>query len=183
MIYLTFISRALLALVFIASAAGKSRHPGVLQETIRKIGFPSRLARIAGPLVISYEAIEAALFALGIFPQLASVGVVALLLVFIAISFRAFRSQQVIPCNCFGASETPLGMQTLARAVLLLLPASIYAVSTWRSTSAWWPTTFEVALPLLGLVIGAMLLARWLLAVEAVATYVVERRQAEDQSK
>jgi hypothetical protein len=58
MIYLTFISRALLALVFIASAAGKSRHPGVLQETIRKIGFPSRLARIAGPLVISYEAIS-----------------------------------------------------------------------------------------------------------------------------
>jgi uncharacterized membrane protein YphA (DoxX/SURF4 family) len=128
MTYLTFISRALLALVFIASAAGKSRHPGVLQETIRKIGFPSRLAQVAGPLVIGYEAILAVLFALGIFPQLAAVGVVALLFVFVAVSLSASRSQQVIPCNCFGVSETPLGKQTLARAVLLLLPASIYAV-------------------------------------------------------
>jgi uncharacterized membrane protein YphA (DoxX/SURF4 family) len=183
MTYLIFISRMLLALVFIASAAGKTRNPGALQDTIRKIGFPSRLAQIAGPLVIGYEAILAVLFALGIFPQIASVGAVVLLFVFIIISLSASRSQQMIPCNCFGVSVTPLGKQTLARAFLLLLPSAIYALSTWRSPAVWWPTTLEIALPLVSLIMGAILLARWLLAARTIATYVVERRQVESQSK
>jgi hypothetical protein len=175
MIYIGFVSRMLLALIFLAAAGGKSTTPGSLSKTIRAIGIPSVLAPLATWLVLACEGILGVLFALGAFPVVTSIAAALLLLIFIGISIQVTLSHRTIPCNCFGKSDTSLGAGTLLRAFLLLLTVSTYALSIPASTSAWWPTTLESVVSLSTCVIGALLLGRWLLIAKGLTTLVIER--------
>jgi len=82
----------------------------------------------------------------------------------------------------FGEAETALGGGTIARSLLLLVPLGIYYLCSLHVMAMWWPTSVDLAVTLSGLVIAALLLARWGLAATTVATLVRERRRCRDDT-
>ncbi len=168
MVSLVFITRTLLATVFLTAAVGKFRFPAAFQETIQQVGFRRSLAPLIMWLVIIWEGMLGGLFILGIFPSLAAIASISLLLLFMSVSILAMRRREQIPCNCFGRSTSPLGYQTLLRALILVVPILLYYFSTLSTPSDWWPTTLDTALLLLSLTIGLILLTRWVLAARSI---------------
>lgn len=179
MVYLGFIARILFASVFLAAALGKAHNSAEFLNTIRSIGFRLRLAQVIAWLTIGYEAMLGVLFALGIFPILATLAASLLLALFASVSIRAAWSHQNIPCNCFGETETPLGNQTLIRAILLAFPVIVYYLSTRSTSTIWWPTTIDTFVSLISLVIATILLTRWLFMSTTLTAFIRERERDE----
>lgn len=179
MVYLGFIARIFFASVFLAAALGKARNPADFENTIYHMGFRVRLAQVIAWLIIAYEVMLGVLFTLGIFPALATLAAFLLLALFISVSIRATWLHQKISCNCFGETETPLGNQTLIRAILLVLPVIVYYLSTRSTSTTWWPTTFDTFVSVFSLVIATILLTKWLFMFTILTTFIREREQAE----
>lgn len=177
MVYVEFATRILLAAVFLAAALSKARNPSSLAKTIYRIGIHSHLTMAAAWGVIAYEALLGVLCALGVVPPIATLAALALLILFAGVSLRAMKRQQLIPCNCFGASDTALGPATLARAALLLLVVGLYYLSFRAAARIWWPTSIGLAISSSSLVIAAILCGRWLLMVKNIGALVHDRRQ------
>lgn len=117
------VSRGLIALVFLASAASKVR-PADHREfraSVRRTGLvPARAVRPAALLVV---ALEAAVVPLVLVPATAPLGaaLAALLLVgFVGVIVVSVRTGRAVECRCFGAGAT-LGAQHVARNAFLLL--------------------------------------------------------------
>ena len=172
MAYIGFVARLLLALVFGAAAVGKSRNPPAFKRTVRRIGIANDIVSVVAWLIITSEAIFGGLFFLGIFPFFAIIASLLLLLVFIVVSIIAMNRHQKIPCTCFGQSESPLGYQTIVRAMLLVIPIAAYYISTFTVHFTWWPLTFDTTISLLSLVIAIILLTNWLLTVRSIVTLI-----------
>lgn len=182
MVSLVFITRVLLAVVFLTAAVGKSRFPAAFQETIQRIGFRKSLAPLIGWLVIIWEAMLGVLFFLGILPLLAVIAAFSLLLLFMSVSILAIRQREQIPCNCFGRSVSPLGYQTILRALILVVPVLLYYLSTLSTPSDWWPTTFDTALILLSLTVALILLTRWVLAARSIMKLAHDLRRSSEEA-
>jgi len=148
----------------------KIRNLAAFKKTIYRLGLPSGLVPAVAWLNILYETILGGLFFWGVFPLFASIAALLLLLVFIGVSIIVMVRHQKIACNCFGQSESPLGYETLIRAMVLIVPVIVYYLSSLTARSTWWPTTIDLALSLLSLVIGIILLTRWLLEGKSILT-------------
>jgi len=177
MAYIEFGTRILLAAVFLAAAVSKARSPASLAETIRRIGVDSRLTMATAWGVIAYEAALGLLFALGVVPMITALAALALLVIFACVSLIAMKSRRTIPCNCFGASDTPLGAATLARSALLLLAIVLYYLGFRFVGLIWWPTSVDVAVSASSLAVAAALFGRWLLVIRDIAALVRDRHQ------
>lgn len=138
---MSFISRMLLAAVFLVAAAGKSRAPRAFARTIQQLGPRPSYAQRAAWLVMGYEGIIGLFLALGLAPLLTAAATLSLLLLFVGVSIYALVSHQRIPCNCFGQANVPLGGHTLTRTALLLMPTCALAWSARSVTQPWWPDT------------------------------------------
>lgn len=166
---LGFVCRALLALVLLSAAAGKAHRPDAIRRTMRSIGIPRAFVQTAAWLLIAWETTLGILFALGAAPVATTLGALLLMTLFASVSIHVARQQRLIPCNCFGTSETPLGSQTLTQVVLLMLPVGGYYLAFRSPHSIWWPTTSDTVVSSLSLVIAAILFSRWLFALSSLA--------------
>ncbi len=176
---LGFACRAFLAVVLLIAAAGKAHRPDAISRTIRNIGIPRAFVQTVVWLLITWEATLGTLFALGRAPLATTVAAFLLLALFAGVSIYVAWLRRVIPCNCFGTSETPLGSHTLTQAVLLMLPVGGYYLAIRSTHSIWWPTTLDTVVPSLSLVIAAILFSRWLFAIRFIGALVLKRRQEE----
>lgn len=181
MTYLGFISRILFAIVFLTASIAKSRDAAPFIKTIRRLGVTKGFAPVVAWLIITYEAALGILFIFGIFPTISTIAALMLLILFAVVSIRALVLRQQIRCNCFGEATSLLGKQTLLRAILLLIPVSIYYLSTFFAASVWWPSTLNTIIPLMSIAVAAILLTKWLLMARSLAALAFERRQEEEK--
>jgi len=127
--YLVFGMRFLIGAVFLASTFGKlARRGGIgrFTDSVRGMRIlPERLARPVALAVIAGEASVCVLLTVPsrrtALPGLALA--TALLAVFTVAIALAVRRGVRAPCQCFGASTTPLGARHLVRNVLLVAAA------------------------------------------------------------
>jgi len=117
--YLVLTCRVLLALVMLAAALGKLRSRDALtgfQASVRGLGLlPDRSAAPVAGVVIAGELAAAALLAV---PTTSGAGfaVAAVVLAsFTAVVLAAVLRGRRVPCRCFGASGSPLGVPHLVR--------------------------------------------------------------------
>lgn len=181
MMYLGFISRILFAIVFLTASIAKSRDAAAFAKTIRHLGVTKGLAPVVAWLIIMYEAALGILLTFGIFPTISTIAALMLLILFAAVSMRALVLRQHIRCNCFGRATSLLGRQTLLRTTLLIIPVSIYYLSTFSTDSLWWPTRLDTIIPLMSIAVAAILLTRWQLIARPLAALAFERKQDEEK--
>lgn len=119
--YLALGCRWLLAGVFLVSLFGKLRGPAAytafVAATASLLATGTRQARVLAPLTIAAEA--ATIVALG-FGRAGLVAAAALLGCFTIELMRAVRRGSAVPCRCFGASTTPVGVHHVVRNVVLI---------------------------------------------------------------
>jgi uncharacterized membrane protein YphA (DoxX/SURF4 family) len=127
---LLVLSRALLAVVFVAAGVGKLADREGTLRALTDFGAPPRTTGIlATVLPIAEIAVAAALL-----PEASAkwgaLAALALLLVFNAAVLRSLLHGQMHDCHCLGAlHSTPAGWRTIARNVLLAGPAVLVALS------------------------------------------------------
>ncbi|TDD05259.1 hypothetical protein E1292_17530 [Nonomuraea deserti] len=120
--------RIVVAGTFLLSLAGKVRGRKAYEEFSRSVAtlsmVPGRWVRPAAMGVIAAEATAALLVALPFRTAPVGFGVaIGLLTVFTAVIVRAMLSGDRVPCRCFGASVTPLGLPHVIRNLALLAAA------------------------------------------------------------
>jgi hypothetical protein len=94
-------------------------------------------------------------------------------------SLKAMRSNQKIPCNCFGMGSSVLGASTLVRAAAIALGLLVYYVTTAILPGVWWPQRPTDVLIGAGGASLLILLGAWLVAAERILTLIRERRNVE----
>ncbi len=172
-------ARILLVVVFGAAAMRKAGHIGSFRGTLLDLGIPPAGAKMLAPLIIGYEAFVAILLASGLHRFVAALLVVTLLFSFAIVSVVAHVSKRTVLCNCFGAGDNTLGLSTIARSGLLLVPAAAYAYlpTFYKATRV---GSLGTSVLVGALTIGFLLVGQWILASPRLATLIVSRRQLSD---
>jgi peroxiredoxin len=126
------LSRLLLAAVFATAAVAKLGRRAETESTLGAFGVglgPRRPLALALPLV--ELAIAAALLPAASAPY-AGVAAFGLLAVFTVVVARVLRRGEQVDCNCFGSfGSSRISRRTLARNLVLLVPAGVVAVAGW----------------------------------------------------
>jgi hypothetical protein len=115
---------SLIGWVFLASAISKLRHFGEFTRSLPALA-PVRVGQVR-PLAMTVVATEAAVPVLLLFPAAVFYGFAlagALLAAFTTAIVIALKRGRRAPCQCFGASSTPLGPSHLVRNAILLVSA------------------------------------------------------------
>lgn len=132
--YVVMACRSLLFVIFLASTFGKIRSPMAFKT------FKSWLAELPVPLVPAFAGLaaitigiaEVAILLLLALPWTVSAGfalALATLTLFTVGAWLAVRHGTHVSCQCFGASDTPLGRRHVARDASLCMPALAGLVS------------------------------------------------------
>jgi uncharacterized membrane protein YphA (DoxX/SURF4 family) len=179
MAFVGFVSRVIFGVVFFTAAVRKSSNSAAFAHTIYRIGLGEDLSTVAAWIIIVYEALLGVLFLLGLVPLIAIIMALCLLILFLGVSLRAMLLHQQVRCNCFGASRSLLGGFTLLQASLLLLPVGGYYLNTFFSAAIWWPSALEMVVSSLSLVLGGILVARWLLMARTIRDLALSRKQSD----
>ncbi len=175
---ISLVVRIMMALVFGAAAIGKARHLGAFTKTLLDLGLPSAAARFAVRFIIGYEALLAILLVTGISAFVAAMLAIGLLIAFVGVALVAHVSKRTVLCNCFGVGDSTLGLSTIARSGMLMVPAVVYI----------WLPPFDKAAPAspmqtsvlaAALTMGFILIAQWMLALPRLARLIASRRQPE----
>jgi len=175
---ISVVMRTVLVLVFGAAALGKARNLHGFTNTLLNLGLPASVARLAAPVVIGYEAGLAVMFATGVYSVVATMLALCLLLAFLIVSLVAHVSHRTVACNCFGAGDSTLGLSTIARSGLLMIPAVGYM---WLPpfNQAGLARPLETSTVLAALTVGFILLGKWILAFPQVVKLIGSRRRVE----
>jgi Methylamine utilisation protein MauE len=113
---------SLIGWVFLVSAISKLRHFGEFTRSLPALA-PVRAGQVR-PLAMTVVATEAAVPVLLLFPAAVFYGFAlagALLAAFTTAIVIALKRGRRAPCQCFGASSTPLGPSHLVRNAILLI--------------------------------------------------------------
>jgi len=180
MVYIGFVSRILLAIIFFIAAFGKTRHHAAFQLTLQHLSIGRSISPILTWIVIFYELVLAILFIMEMFVQVAMVMFSCFVLVGICISLYALILRQKIPCHCFGKSSSPLGLATITRLFLLVLPAGMYLLSTLSIRTVWWPSDVAMVVSLASLILAFILLAHWLFNISSIFILIRDRKNREN---
>ncbi|ALC23833.1 MauE/DoxX family redox-associated membrane protein [Streptomyces pristinaespiralis] len=139
MYYVGLAARLLLVLVFAAAAAGKSWRRGSFDAFVSSLAalrlFPRRLSAAVAVTTVVAEAVTVVLLAV---PATAGAGfalAILLLTAFVAGILAARQGGRQVPCRCFGATGTPLGMPHVIRNALLAVVAAVGLVALTASSS------------------------------------------------
>ncbi|GIH74076.1 MauE/DoxX family redox-associated membrane protein [Planobispora longispora] len=121
--YLELSCRALLALVFTVSAAGKARNTASWRSFTRSLTDLGIAARWAPPAAVTVTAAEALTAASLVWAPSARIGYMlaaGMLLIFTTVIWRTVRREATVRCACFGPSGAPMSRRHLFRNGLLL---------------------------------------------------------------
>jgi uncharacterized membrane protein YphA (DoxX/SURF4 family) len=178
------VSELVLAAVLLRAGSAKARS---LRRFTRSVTAVARLAgvrlrpRTASALaavVVGLELATGAVLASGAAPAVGAAGALALTAAFAAVSALALVKGRRVECNCFGRSGATLGTDTLLRALLLLVPATLVAVAAAKGVTEPWPRDGREWVASLALALGALLLFAWASQALALARLVRDRRAA-----
>jgi uncharacterized membrane protein YphA (DoxX/SURF4 family) len=123
--------------------------------------------------VVAVEAALAVLLAAGVVPSVVAVATLALFAAFAAVSLWAARHGLHVQCNCFGRSGRELGKESLTTSTFLAGATLVYLGLLQVEE----PSLSLGELPLaIGLGIGAVLAARWVLASKDLLAIVRQRK-------
>lgn len=116
-----------LALVLVASGAGKSVVPSRTTEAARELGIPSWAAKIVGPLLPAVEILLGILLTITATASFAAVATALLFLAFTVLIGVNLRLGRRPSCACFGtlSSNQSIGARTLARNLALLAASGL----------------------------------------------------------
>jgi uncharacterized membrane protein YphA (DoxX/SURF4 family) len=117
-------------IVLLVAAAAKLRSRAELPDVLHGYGVPAGQVRPAAVALVAAEALLGTLLLAGIAPRAASLGALALALVFVGALARV-RAKGVrrLRCGCFGSAERSTGF-LLARAVAFAALAGLAALAT-----------------------------------------------------
>lgn len=166
------IIRLLLALVFVTSGMAKLRDQRGTGKAMRDFGVPGPLVRFTSLFLPVLELAMAALLIPSTTYWWGALGVLLLLLVFIAAMGYQLANGRHPDCNCFGElGSGPIGRATLFRNGVLSVLALFLLVEGWADTRPHLPATGEgvSGLELLIVVVGMATLG----LVLALATLMV----------
>jgi hypothetical protein len=132
-VYVVMVCRCLAGVVFVVSAFSKLRSGSAFRRfRLWLAGLPVPVARSrAGPVAVVIAAAEAAIVVLVALPWTVRAGLVlaaAVLAVFTAGTWLAVARGAGEPCQCFGASASPLSGRHVVRDVLLCAAAAAGAL-------------------------------------------------------
>ncbi|MFC8718026.1 MauE/DoxX family redox-associated membrane protein [Kitasatospora sp. NPDC057198] len=130
--------RAVVTIVFAASALGKGRSPARFAAALRAMRVVP--GRLAGPLSVAVPVAEAAVAVAVWVPAPAAWAFVlasAMLAVFTAALVSVLRRGIAAPCSCFGVSTAPVGPAQVVRNCVLL---AFCAVGSWAAFTTSRPT-------------------------------------------
>lgn len=165
--------RFALAIVLAVAAFAKARSFGDFTRTIEAIIPWRRGVSVVAAGVVAVEAALAVLLAAGVVPSVVAAATLALFVGFAALSVWAARHGLHVRCNCFGRSDRELGKESLTTSGLLAVAALVYLVLLQVEE----PSLTLGELPLaIGLGIGAVLAARWVLVSRDLVAIVRQRR-------
>ena len=159
--YVSLFCRALVGLVFAASALSKLQ-PGGFRHLVSWVSqMPVPLASaLREPLAVGIVVTEATVVVMIGVPAFAAVGLIlaAILLAgFLGVTSLLLYRGFGLPCPCFGSSKTRLGKHHIFRDLVLLAAALVSARGIQEPT----PVSPTLAVVLLGAAIGAVLLVAW----------------------
>ena len=180
-----FVARILTGVLFLVAAAAKTRsRDGFVRSVwavLELLGIRTGMAvrRPVAVLVIAYELVLAGLLLSGAASREAALAGLGLVGVFALVSALALLRGRKIECNCFGRSKTPLGRDTLVRAVML--GAALVAYAVWARGT--WPAGLSAWVSSLALVVGCGLAFVWAVRLPTLATLVRDRRLIESRSR
>jgi hypothetical protein len=162
--YVDVASRLLLLTVFVLALAGKVSGRGAWDEFVASIGKMAVIDTSKAPMAaVATTVAEAGVVVLAVVPLRwagsASFVLAAGLLGCLTLAvLRTVRRGTAVPCRCFGASDTPLGMPHVVRNALLVVVALAGLAASFVSGP------FDVGLAVVVAVFGAalgLLMARW----------------------
>jgi uncharacterized membrane protein YphA (DoxX/SURF4 family)/peroxiredoxin len=152
------IARLFLAAVFIVAGVAKLADRSGTRQALANFGVPRRLS---GPLLFLLPAAELATATALVFPTTArwgAAGSLMLLALFVVGLTRALRHGEAPDCHCFGQLHSkPASWTTVARNLMLALPAAYIALTSPGPSLASWAT-------------GTHATDLWLIATGALAT-------------
>src|SRR5262245_900097 len=165
--------RFALAVVLAVAALAKARSFGDFKRTVEAIVPRRRGASVVASSVVAVEAALAVLLAAGVVPSAVAVVTLALFVAFAAVSVWAARQGLHVQCNCFGRSDRELGKESLTTSALLAVASLVYLALLQVEE----PSLTLGELPLaIGLGIGAVLAARWVIVSQDLLAIIRQRR-------
>jgi uncharacterized membrane protein YphA (DoxX/SURF4 family) len=125
---LVAVGRAVVAVTLVASGSAKLGDLSSFADTVRGVGVPRRYARGLGTAVALVETALGVLALAGAWVHAVDAAILALLVVFGAITAYAWRTRPDLRCRCFGAlSDSRFGRRTLLRTIALATVAALVA--------------------------------------------------------
>lgn len=157
--YIAFVLRITIAVIFLVAAVAKAKNFRGFIGTIRQIPIMSKASTATAVVVIVSEfAVTVLLLSGQLFPLGAALAA-ALLLMFSTVAIAAVAQSRSIECGCFGPSRTSLGLNTVARNVILLGATAEYSLAA-RTSSTWLPMDVVTLTPLLLMTLGILVVSR-----------------------
>ncbi len=119
--WLTLICRLIVSALFLFASITKIGDPAGFATTVARYELMPSMANLIGMLFPWIELVLALALLCGVWPRAASIGIAALVALFIVAMIWALAHGLKISCGCFGNNE-PLTMWTLLRDALIALP-------------------------------------------------------------
>lgn len=173
-----FAIRIALASLFAASALAKALNMPAFSDTVGFFITNRSYAVVAAWIVCLVEAaIALALLFDGSFLA-ASVATLAMAILFAGVSLDVLKRHIHVSCMCFGKNGGQIGVSTLMRAIVLALAASALVLMTMRGEDVSGPQDLISWMSLTTTIVGALILARWILLAPEIRAAFVSRRKA-----
>jgi len=170
-----FACRLVVSLGFISAAVGKASHPLRFNQTLRGLKLPSHLATTLTWSIIAWELVTGATLLSGAIPLVGMLSAALLLGAFLIVSVIVKVRRLRVQCNCFGVSETLLGLKTAFRSLLLGTALAAWYFAFQTVGTSWWPKTMVEAIHALSVAAGLFLIGCWLLAISYLSAIVKQR--------
>lgn len=160
-----FISAWVLGVTFLVAAIAKGHDINGFARTIERaaalfrVTLDGRGAAAAATILVALEFALAGLLLSGYERGVASLVALPVLVVFALTGHRAKQAPAPIPCNCFGRSGATLGEETVARAMVLAVSATVALISA--AVKPWSPSSVDDVALTIAFVIAGILAVMW----------------------
>lgn len=148
--------RLAVGLVLLRAATAKVAGLAEFRQTVSALGVPWRIARFAAGLFVVAEGGIALWVLSGWAAEVAAIGCLLLVAGLVLVSGYALATGRNVSCSCFGASDRPLGGQTLLLSGPLLAAQAAYL--SIGLTAARFPAASSTELPI-ALALAVLLIA------------------------
>lgn len=168
--------RIVLGLTLLRAATAKLTARREFRRTVEGLGVPGRISGFAASVFVAVEGGIALWMLSGQAAAAAAIVCLLFLAALVLVSVYALATGRNVPCSCFGASDRPLGGQTLLLSGLLLAAQAAYL--TIGLSAGGFPVVSAAELPIaLALALIVIAFASGVTAGPAFVTIARHRRR------